>query len=93
MSTLETLQEILSCEFDLKPAELSPEAKLAQLGVDSLEVLELMFEIEDRFALKIKDDIPTNLVTIDDVVQYIDSLLAQQSPAHAAAGPGLAPFK
>jgi acyl carrier protein len=79
MSTLETLQDILVSEFKLTREQLTPEAQLSQLGVDSLDVLELMFKIEDRFGLKIKDDIPTSLLTLGDVVGYIDGLLAVQS--------------
>jgi acyl carrier protein len=78
MSTLETLQGILAQEFKLQTAQLTPEAKLGELGVDSLDLLELMFKIEDQFHLKIKDDVPKSLVTIKDVVGYIDGLLARQ---------------
>ncbi len=83
MSTLAVLQEILVEEFQLPREQLVPDARLDQLGVDSLALLEMMFTIEDRFKLKIKDDIPA-LVTLNEVVVYIDGLLAQQS------GPGSA---
>ena len=82
MSTLETLQDILIDEFELERGQLVPEAELTALGVDSLDLLELMFKIEDRYELAIRDDIPT-LATISDVVAYIDSLLARQSAARA----------
>lgn len=75
MGTLETLQGILAEELKLDPGRLTSEARLEDLGVDSLGLLELMFKIEDRFNLKIKDDIPRTLVTIHDVVLYIDDLL------------------
>lgn len=77
MNTLETLQGLLIEEFNLNREQLTPDTKLAQLGVDSLALLELLFKIEDRFGLKIKDDAPTSLVTLNDVVVYIDSLLAR----------------
>jgi acyl carrier protein len=93
MSTLETLQNILVKEFNLTREQLAPEAELKQLGVDSLDVLELMFKIEDQFGLKIKDDIPTSLVTLNDVVVYIDSLLAHQPDAHAPEVAQLNPAK
>ena len=80
MSTLAILQDILVDEFKLRREQLAPDAQLSQLGVDSLAVLDIMFKIEDRFGLKIKDDIPA-LVTLNDVVVYIDTLLA-----HPAAG-------
>jgi acyl carrier protein len=83
MSTLETLQDILIEEFDLTRERVTPDAGLAALGVDSLDLLELMFKIEDRYKLAIRDDIPTNLATVQDVVRYIDGLLAAQ---RAAAG-------
>lgn len=66
-------------EFKLQRAQLGPDAQLAELGVDSLSVLELMFKIEDRFGLKIKDDVPTSLVTVHDVVNYVDGLLEQRT--------------
>jgi len=81
MSTLDTLQDILIDEFDLTREQLSPEAELTALGVDSLDLLELMFKIEDRYELSIRDDIPTDLVTVQDVVAYIDGLLARQRQA------------
>jgi acyl carrier protein len=77
MSTLEALQKILADEFKLRAAQLEPEAKLQDLGVDSLGMIELIFKIEDRFNLKIKDD-PRPLVTINDLVAFIDELLARQ---------------
>jgi acyl carrier protein len=89
MSTLETLQEILIDEFDLTRAQLLPEAALTALGVDSLDLLELMFKIEDRYKLAIRDDVPTDLHTIADVVVYIDGLLARQETARGAGSGGL----
>jgi acyl carrier protein len=87
MSTLEIIQDILVSKFELDPATLTPEAGLAQLGIDSLAVLELLFDIEDRFGLKIKDDTPDSLATIQDVTLYIDSLLAKQQLQKRASAP------
>ena len=79
MSTLETLQDILIDEFDLTRERVAPDAELTTLGVDSLDLLELMFKIEDRYQLVIRDDVPTDLTTVQDVVHFIDRLLAAQS--------------
>jgi len=78
MSTLQSLQDILVRDYRLTPEQVGPEAVLTTLGLDSLSVLELMFKIEDRFFLKITGDTPTDLVTVSDVVRYIDGLLAAQ---------------
>jgi acyl carrier protein len=79
MSTLETLQTLISEEFKLSAEQLRPEATLAELGIDSLELVDLIFKIEDRFGLKIKEDVPRSLVTLGDVAAYVDELLAKQS--------------
>jgi acyl carrier protein len=85
MSTLETLQDILVREFNLTREQLAPTAELNALGVDSLDLLELMFKIEDRFGVTIRDDTPSNLLTVADVVVYIDGLLARTPAARSAA--------
>jgi acyl carrier protein len=84
MSTLQTLQDILVKDYRLTRDQVAPDAVLATLGLDSLSVLELMFKIEDQFYLKIADDTPTDLVTVNDVVLYIDSLLAKKDVSAAA---------
>lgn len=88
MSTLQILQDILVRDYHLPRENLAPEAALTTLGLDSLSVLELMFKIEDRFNLKILGDTPTDLVSVSDVVLYIDGLLAPQDEAgHTAQTP------
>jgi acyl carrier protein len=79
MTTLETLQDILIDEFDLTRERVGADAQLAALGVDSLDLLELMFKIEDRYKLAIRDDVPNDLATVGDVVRFIDRLLAAQA--------------
>ena len=83
MSTLEIIQDILVDKFALDRATLTPEVGLDRLGIDSLAVLELLFDIEDRFGLKIKEDTPDSLATLQDVVLYIDSLLAKRQAAES----------
>ena len=89
MTTLETLQDILVHDYDLDREQLGPDAVLASLHLDSLSLLELMFKIEDNFSLKITGDTPTNLVTVNDVVVYIDGLLAAAPPSAILSKPDL----
>jgi acyl carrier protein len=83
MSTLETLQDILVRDYGLPCERLSADARLDALGMDSLSLLELMFKIEDGFHVKIPGDAPTGLRTVQDVVAYIDGLIADR-PVQAA---------
>jgi acyl carrier protein len=79
MSTLDTLADILTRDYCIAREQIGPEATLKTLGLDSLSLLELMFKIEDRYKVKITGDTPTDLVTVSDVVRYIDSLLAESA--------------
>lgn len=87
MSTFETIQDILVSKFALDRGALTPDAGLDTLGIDSLALLEMLFEIEDRFGLKIKEDTPESLATLQDVVVYIDSLLMKRREVQAAVAP------
>ncbi len=84
MDTLATLQDILVQEFCISRDQLTPAAQLSNLGIDSLDVLQLLFKVEDTYGIAIKDDTPGDLATIGEVVIYIDGLLAR--PADATAG-------
>lgn len=88
MTTLDTLQDLLIESYGLDRGRLGPDAELATLGVDSLGLVELLFQIEDRFGVQIPGDAPTELRTVADVVAYIDTLVAAR-PAGSAGDPGL----
>ncbi len=80
MSTLATVQEMLAEEFELKPEQIVPDAKLADLGIDSLATIEFLFRLEERFKLDLNND-PTPVETVADIAAEIDRLLAAKSEA------------
>ena len=88
MSTLAILKEILVQEFKRSPEQLQAQTTLADLGIDSLDLVDLIFKIEDRFGLKIKDDVPRSLTTLADVASYVDQLLANKAAERANTAGG-----
>ena len=78
MTTLATLQDIIMKAHGLTRDQLAPEATLITLGIDSLDFIELLFQIEDRFAIQIPGDNPADLFSLSDVVAYIDRLVSEQ---------------
>ena len=82
MTTLERLTKILVEQYKIDPERLTPQQPLAAVGIDSLGMVELLFMIEDEFAVKLPQDIDT-FPTLADAAQYVDALLA----AHPAAPP------
>lgn len=78
MSTLSVVQDALKVEFGLTSEQVAPEAKLADLGVDSLSALELLFALEDRFKLKF-DSEQFPVTTVAEIANEVDRLIATQA--------------
>jgi acyl carrier protein len=64
-------------QFDLKLEDLTPDAQLEGLGIDSLSVIEFMFNLEDELKIKLTDE-RVELKTVQDVASVVDKLIAQQ---------------
>jgi acyl carrier protein len=87
MTTLQSVQAILKANFDLSPDVLQPDAKLEDLAIDSLSVVEVLFAVEDEFKVKVPSEPMASQVqmkTISDLVAYVDKLMAEQHPAPAS---------
>ncbi|MBK8740327.1 MAG: acyl carrier protein [Betaproteobacteria bacterium] len=87
MTTLQSVQGILKKNFDLAPEVLQPEAKLDDLAIDSLAVIEVMFEVEEEFKITVPSEpaaMQSRIKTLGDLVAYIDQLIAEQRPTGAA---------
>jgi acyl carrier protein len=77
MSALQTIQRMLVDQFDLKLEDLGPDARLENLGLDSLSVIEFMFNLEDELKIKLPDE-RVELKTVGDVAKVIDKVIAEQ---------------
>lgn len=80
MSSLPTIQRMMIEQFDLKIEDLTPDATLESLGLDSLSVIEFMFNLEDELKIKMSDE-RVEIKTLQDVVTLVDKLVAEQSAA------------
>ncbi|MGA8147595.1 MAG: phosphopantetheine-binding protein [Gallionellaceae bacterium] len=78
MSSLQTIQRMLVEQFDLKLDNLGPDSQLDSLGLDSLAVIEFMFNLEDELNIKLPDE-RVQLKTIGDVANVIDKIIAEQN--------------
>lgn len=74
MSTLEALQDMLMKDYQLTREQVAPEIALSSLGVDSLGMIDMMMQIEDRFGIAVPEDRPPVLNTINDLAEYVDVL-------------------
>ncbi len=86
MTTADRIRAMLVKDFKLDPDKLTAEARLEELGVDSLAMAELVFNIEDEFGLTVPD-VATTMTTFGEVVCFIDELIADRdSAAESVAG-------
>ncbi len=85
-TTFERLCAILVKDHQLPPDRLTLDAPLQSLGIDSLGTVELLWNIEDAFKIKLPSE-PVDLPTLGDVVRYVDELVAAQGMTGASAAP------
>lgn len=86
-ATLQKVQKIFASKFSLAEERVRPEASLESLGLDSLDAIEVMFDIEDEFQIRIPQDRRENEVkinTVQDILDVIDRLVAEQRPGKLA---------
>lgn len=65
------IKEILMDFNDFDPAELTEDKAFSDLGLDSLDVVDLVMKIEEEFGVSIQ--LSESLRTLGDVAKYIDS--------------------
>ena len=64
---------IICEQLSLSPADIRPESKIKDdLGADSLDVLQLLMALEDEKGIVIPDEVLPALVTVGDIVAYIE---------------------
>ncbi|MFS8630416.1 MAG: acyl carrier protein [Bacillales bacterium] len=72
--TFNKVKEIIVDRLDVDEAKVTLEASFKDdLEADSLDVVELVMELEDEFDLEISDEDAEKIATVGDAVSYIDS--------------------
>ena len=77
MDSIGLIRDFLKDRLGVDPENVISGALLADLGVDSLMMLELMFEFEDRFGIKLSSDLKTPR-TVGEMVALMDGLISSQ---------------
>jgi acyl carrier protein len=72
METIELLRKLMEENLDIDRDEVTPDATLESLGVDSLDLVELVSDLEEELDIEFGE--PEGLDTIGKMVSYIDEL-------------------
>ncbi|MDY3619188.1 acyl carrier protein [Agathobaculum sp.] len=70
----EKICELLADKFDADASTMTMDTKIKEdLNADSLDVVELMMDLEENFGITISDEEATQMSTIGDIVKYIEA--------------------
>ncbi|WRE82027.1 acyl carrier protein [Helicobacter pylori] len=70
------MQAVIAEQLEIDASQVTPEAKfMKDLGVDSLDIVELIMALEERFGIEIPDEQAEKIVNVGDVMRYIEKQL------------------
>ena len=69
---LKVIQDILHDNLDIDPENVAMDSTLESLGIDSLDTVELICDLEERCEIEL--GYPENLNTVGEIVHYIENL-------------------
>ena len=74
----QTLKDTLVEQFDLDPAQITPEARLAEdLDLDSIDAVDMIIKLQEMTGRKVSPEDFKSVRTVADVQHVIERLLAE----------------
>ena len=76
MSMFDRVKTVLVTNLQIDEKDIKPEVELVNdLGINSLELADLVLVCEEEFDIEIDDSSIRNFVTVGDVVTYLEGLV------------------
>lgn len=72
MATIDVIKGTLNDNLDIDESKVTEDATLESLGIDSLDMVELVCDIEEKLDIEFGE--PEGIDTIGKMVEYIDGL-------------------
>ena len=74
----EEFRQLLIDKLEIDPDLIKPDAQLANdLGINSLELADLVLYCEDKYDIEIDDDALQSFITVNDVVEYLSGIIPE----------------
>lgn len=74
MAATDAVRQLVMDKLGVEADKVTPEADLRNdLGADSLDAVELIMAVEDRFKIEVPDSEAENIKTVGDLVAYLES--------------------
>ena len=71
MATIDTVKEVLEENLDINPESVNEDSTFDSLGIDSLDTVELLMNLEDKLGIEVELD--QKVETVGDLVAFIES--------------------
>lgn len=71
---LKQVKEIVADGLGVDVSELTAETTFESLGADSLDLMDMIMSMEDKFSVEIDSEKLQELTTIGDIVTYLEEL-------------------
>lgn len=77
--TYDDLKEILANRVGMEPEDIpaDPSAAFEDVGLDSLAILEIQLEVEQRYGFEVSEDDAAQIKTLNDAVNYVQRRLEE----------------
>lgn len=76
-ATAELLTRIICEKFEVDPAKIKPEATPEDIGIDSLDIFDVVFSAEEALDIKVPND-DVKVANFQDLVHLIDRVRVAQ---------------
>ncbi|MCK9338151.1 MAG: acyl carrier protein [Arcobacteraceae bacterium] len=73
MALFDDVKDVVVEQLDCNPDEVKEGSKFIEdLGADSLDVVELVMALEEKFGIEIPDEDAEKIMTVGDAIKYIE---------------------
>ncbi len=70
----DSVVEIIANQLEMDPDLIGEHSKIMEdLGADSLDIVEMLMAMEENFGFSIPDEDLEELITVSDIVEYVES--------------------
>ncbi len=74
MALIDEVKEVVVEQLNVNPEEVKEDSKFVEdLGADSLDVVELVMALEEKFDIEIPDSEAESIITVGDAIKYIEN--------------------
>ncbi|CDF58830.1 acyl carrier protein [Thermobrachium celere] len=74
----EKIRNIIAEQLNLDESEITEATTFEELGVDSLDLFQILISLEDEFGVEIPNEDAENIKTVKDVVDYIKERIGDE---------------